>query len=164
MSNKYNYIYNKLYFSVTDGRIYGFTYKEMIAEKMTKVMYRKREIEGLINLYHLMIHADGKISDREIHMGEIMCKYENIDKELFERELELANQMSFDDVYKKCLNALKACDHEFNVKCIAWMSLIANSDGFMSTEEWGIIYKLYAYELHLDLKEILDYQKSLPKH
>jgi len=127
-------------------------------------MIKSNELEGLINLYYLLIHADGKVSEKEIRMGEIMCSYEKIDKEIFKHKIETAHQLKKGDVYKMCVKALKNCEHEFNVKCIAWMSLIANSDGFMSSEEWGLIYKLYAYELQIDLKEILIYQKSLPKN
>ena len=132
--------------------------------EMTQLAIRSNELEGLVNLYFLLIHADGKVSDRELKMGDVMCNYEKIDKEVFDQKIRIAQNMSKNDVYKKCVKALRNCEHEFNVKCIAWMSLIANSDGFMSSEEWGLIYKLYAYELHIDLKEILTYQKSLPKN
>ncbi len=131
---------------------------------MEKLLHKAKELEGLVNLYYLLIQADGKISDKEIKMGEIMCDYEKIDRDLFKDMVQKADSFSKQDLYKKCVAALKECDYEHNIKCVAWMSLIANSDGFMSSEEWGLIFKLYSYELHLNLKEIMAFQKTLPKN
>ncbi len=130
---------------------------------MERLLHTTTELEGLVNLYYLLIMADGKISDKEVRMGELMCEYEKIDRGIFNELLEKAAAMGNDDLYRKCVVALKQCAYEYNIKCLAWMSLIANSDGFMSSEEWGLIFKLYSYELHLDLKEIMTFQKSLPR-
>ena len=131
---------------------------------MERLLHTTKELEGLVNLYYLLIAADGKISDKEIKMGDVMCEYEKIDKDLFQEMIHDANHQSKDDLYNKCVTALRQCEYEYNIKCVAWMSLIANSDGFMSSEEWSLIFKLYSQELHLDLKEIMTFQKTLPKY
>ena len=66
-------------------------------------------------------------------------------------------------IIAECIASLKKCDYQLKVKCIAWMSLIANSDGFMAPEEWKLIYYIYNTELKLDLKDILETQKQLPR-
>ena len=93
-----------------------------------------------------------------------MCKYEMIDKDEFDRVLVESKKENKDDIYKRCVTILKNCDHKFNIKCIAWMSIIANSDGFMSSEEWRLLYNVYANELFLDLRDILEFQKNLPRN
>ena len=59
--------------------------------------------------------------------------------------------------------SLKKCNHESKVRSIAWMSLIANSDGFMDPQEWKLIYYIYNTELKLKLSEIMEMQKQLPR-
>lgn len=122
------------------------------------------EHEGLIALYYLLIQADGKISDKELEMGEIMCRHEKIDSETFQIQIKNNDKVATDELYAKCVQSLKLCDEDFKLKTIAWMSLIANSDGFMSPDEWKLIYKIYCKELNLRLDDILAYQKSLPRN
>jgi len=47
------------------------------------------------------------------------------------------------------------------IRTIAWLCLIANSDGFMANEEWQFIYKTYFHELKLSREKILEEQKIL---
>ena len=131
---------------------------------MNQILNSQQQRDGLITLYYLLIHADGKVSDREIQMGEIMRKHEEIDEIDFKFYLDQASKETKALLLDRCINALQKCSHEFRVKCVAWMSLIANSDGFMDPDEWKMIYNIYANELHLDLEEILSYQKNLPRN
>lgn len=131
---------------------------------MQALRMKTTEYEGLIALYYLLIQADGKISDKELKMGEVMCKHEKIDEETFNIQIKNHDKVGADELYSKCVNSLKSCDEEFKIKTVAWMSLIANSDGFMSPDEWKLIYKVYCKELNLRLDDILAYQKSLPRN
>lgn len=131
---------------------------------MSQLAQETKQLNGLLALYYLMIHADGNVSEKELKMGEVMCRHEMIDIEEFNRVLDDNRKENKDNLYKKCITELKNCDHSFNVKCVAWMSIIANSDGFMSAEEWSLLYKVYANELYLDLKDILEFQKNLPRN
>ena len=46
---------------------------------MTVTESKSHYLEGLVSLYHLLITADGHVDDKEVKMGEIMKKSENID-------------------------------------------------------------------------------------
>lgn len=118
---------------------------------------------GLVALYHLLINADGHVDDKEIRMGELMKKHENIDDWEFNYHLNRIAEQGKEKIISDCINSLKKCDHEWRIKCIAWMSLIANSDGFMAPEEWKLIYYIYNTELKLNLSDILEMQKQLPR-
>lgn len=130
---------------------------------MTLTENKTHHYGGLVALYHLLINADGHIDEKELKMGELMKKHESIDDWEFKRLLSRMSDMSKEDIVAECINSLNKCDHDWQIRCIAWMSLIANSDGFMAPEEWKLIYRIYNTELKLDLSEILAMQKQLPR-
>ena len=118
---------------------------------------------GLVALYHLLINADGHVDEKELKMGEVMKKHEEIDDWEFNYHLNRVAELDKDTIISDCVISLNKCDYEWKVKCIAWMSLIANSDGFMAPEEWKLIYHIYNTELKLNLSDILEMQKQLPR-
>ncbi|NJN25914.1 MAG: hypothetical protein HC819_08080 [Cyclobacteriaceae bacterium] len=130
---------------------------------MTITDSRTNYFGGLVMLYHLLINADGHIDEKELSMGRLMKQHENIDDWEFEYHLKRISDLSKQQIINDCIASLKKCDEKLKLKCIAWMSLIANSDGFMAPEEWKLIYYIYNTELKLNLKDILETQKMLPR-
>lgn len=141
--------------------------QEMIAQNTIKAMTvednKSNYVEGLVSLYHLLINADGHVDEKEVKMGELMKKHEGIDDQDFKAHLERIAAMEKDDIIEDCISSLTKCDYDLKVKCIAWMSMIANSDGFMAPEEWQLIYHIYNTKLNLDLSDILEMHKQLPR-
>ncbi|MEO1049365.1 MAG: TerB family tellurite resistance protein [Bacteroidota bacterium] len=130
---------------------------------MSKLTSNLHYYRGLVSLYYLLIKADGEINDKERNMGDIMREHEGLSEEEFNG---MINSVAAEDqakVFKACIADLKACAEEEQVKCIAWMSLIANSDGFMDKAEWNVIYRIYYKELGLQLSDIMNKQKELPR-
>jgi|SRR5579859_1613635 len=115
----------------------------------------------LIKLYHLLVNADGNVNDREIAAGQQMIKAEGITEFDFNRILDSTKKRTTGVVYSECLEELKNMSHEDQLRCIAWLCVIANADGFMDKSEWHFIYKLYHTELALQLDEIMKKQKKL---
>jgi uncharacterized tellurite resistance protein B-like protein len=113
------------------------------------------------SLYYLLIYADGNVNEREITLGKKMMKAEGLDEAAFERQLESLKAKDSAILLKECIEALKKLDVKLQIRCIAWMCVIANSDGFMDKEEWILIYKIYHTELKLSLDEIMKTQKEL---
>lgn len=120
-------------------------------------------LNGLVALYHLLINADGHIDEKELKMGEVLKEHEKIDDWKFNYHLDRVTKLDKEEVLKECIESLRNCEYEQKIKCIAWMSLIANSDGFMDPEEWKLIYYIYNTELKLELQDILEMQKQLPR-
>lgn len=115
----------------------------------------------LIKLFYLLVHADGKVNEREIAGGKQMIKAEGIPEMEFNNLLESLKKRKQNVLYAECLEELKKLDREKQIRCLAWLSVIANADGFMDKTEWQFIYKIYHNELGLQLDDILKKQKEL---
>lgn len=115
----------------------------------------------IINLYYLLIYADGKVNERELALGKKMVEAEGFDLIKFEEQLEALKQKNLTTLYTESLAALKKLDTKLQIRCIAWLCVIANSDGFMDKEEWILIYKIYHTELKLALDDVMKTQKEL---
>jgi uncharacterized tellurite resistance protein B-like protein len=115
----------------------------------------------LIKLFHLLVNADGSVNEREIAAGKQMIKTEKINESDFNNLLESLKKRNQDVVYAESLEELKKLDHNQQVRCISWLCVIANADGFMDKTEWQFIYNLYYKELGLKLDEIMKLQKEL---
>ena len=130
---------------------------------MTLTENKTNYIIGLVSLYHLLINADGHVDEKEIKMGQLMMKHESINSEEFDKHLNRVSKLKNTEIIEDCIVSLNKCDYEWKVKCMAWMSLIANADGFMAPEEWKLIYTIYNTELRLNLTDILEMHKRLPR-
>lgn len=115
----------------------------------------------LIKLYYLLVYADGVVDQKELAMGRRMCLYEKIDESTFDQEINNLKGMDHDLIYKESLRGLKLLTPGFQIRFIAWLSLIANADGFMDEREWQLIYRLYNKDLCLSLADIMTKQKEL---
>ena len=115
----------------------------------------------IIQLYYLLIYTDGQVNQGEITLGKKMINAEGITEQEFDRQLESLKGRELASIYNECLASLKKLKQEQQIRCIAWLCVLANSDGFMDKSEWQFIYKIYHKELHLPLDDIMDVQKEL---
>ncbi len=129
---------------------------------MITLRKNKNYLSGMAGLYYLLIHADGDVNEKEISSGQMMRKYEGIEELAFKNLLNTYIDAEKDLLYKQCVSSLKNCTREDQIRIIAWMTRVANSDGFMDPEEWKLIYQVYYRELNLELQDILQTQKTLP--
>lgn len=115
----------------------------------------------LTNLYYLAIYADGKVNEKEVLLGKKMVKTEGMDERTFDSRLEALKSKDRNVIYSESIAALKKLDHKIQIRCIAWLCVIANGDGFMDKEEWTFIYKIYHTDLGLQLNDVMETQKEL---
>lgn len=115
----------------------------------------------LTNLYHLLILADNNVNEKELAFGKQMLKVEGIDESTFKTQLEVLKTKESPAIYSECIIGLKKLDKKKQIRCMGWLSAIANADGFMDKEEWELIYKIYHTELGLPLDEVMKMQKEL---
>lgn len=116
---------------------------------------------ALIKLYYLLVNADSELNEREIAVGNQMIKAEGISENDFQTALDQLKKRAEASVYSESIEDLKKLDHKSRVRCIAWLCVVANADGFMDKREWQFIYKVYHKELNLSLDEIMKVQKEL---
>jgi uncharacterized tellurite resistance protein B-like protein len=117
----------------------------------------------IIRLYYMLIYSDGKVNQGEISLGRKMIQSEGISESEFDAQLNALKKMDGAIIYKECLADLKRLKPDLQIRSIAWMCVLANSDGFMDKAEWQFIYKIYHKELHLPLDDIMEVQKELSK-
>jgi uncharacterized tellurite resistance protein B-like protein len=117
----------------------------------------------LIGLYYIIISVDGNISEKEVVLGKKMTKAEGFEENRFESTILLYQTLDFAKLYKDMLVGLRKLQTEKQIRCISWMCVIANSDGFMDKRKWELIYKIYHTELALSLDEIMKTQGELNK-
>ena len=115
----------------------------------------------LIQLYYILINADGHVNDHEQSTGKNLVKYEGLEEEEFRAQLESLKSKSLPLLLEDCIKSLKKLDRNQQIRMIAWLCVVANGDGFMDRSEWQLIYKIYHKELHLPLEEIFKVQKEL---
>lgn len=115
----------------------------------------------LIKLYFLLISADGEVDQKECEMGQKMISLEGIDEDLFQEMLEDLKQSDHDLLYTESIREMQQLSITTRIRYMAWMTLIANVDGFMDEREWQFIYKLYHKDLGLTLSDIMNKQKEL---
>ena len=115
----------------------------------------------IVKLYYQLIHSDGKVNEQEISLGRKMMEIENISAADFHYYLESLKTKDLPLIYKETLSDLKRLSREQQIRCIAWLCVLANSDGFMDRAEWQFIYRVYHKELDLPLPQIMEIQKEL---
>ena len=117
----------------------------------------------IASLYFLLIHSDGNVAEKEMLRGKQMMKAEGIDEARFNLLIEKLRTRKHEEIYRDCIAALKRLDNKSQIRCIAWLCVVANADGFMDKKEWMLIYKIYQSELNLKLDDIMSTQKDLNK-
>ncbi len=115
----------------------------------------------LTGLYHLLVLADDNVNEKEVAFGKEMLKVEGIDEASFKAQMEELKTKNGATILAECMVGLKKLDKKKQIRCLGWLSAIANSDGFMDKGEWELIYKIYHTELGLPLAEIMKMQKEL---
>jgi uncharacterized tellurite resistance protein B-like protein len=122
-----------------------------------------KHLSVLAKLYYVLIHADTRTSEREMSIGRQMVRHEGFSESGFNKEVAALEGKSPDAIYKEIVTGLKRLDMPLQIRCIAWMCIIANADGFMDKKEWQLIYKLYHKDLGLPLDQIMKAQNELMK-
>lgn len=92
-----------------------------------------------------------------------MVRLEGFSETGFNREVAALAGRTPEAIYKEIVEGLKRLDKALQIRCIAWMCIIANADGFMDKKEWQLIYKLYHKDLGLPLDQIMKAQNELMK-
>lgn len=141
---------------------YGIDFGIWLKEPCVKIIMKRQST--LIKMYFLLVYADHMIDEKELLAGKKMAQYERIDENSLQNEI--ANLKSTDHalLYKEVLQGMKQLCITDQVRFVAWLSIIANADGFMDEREWQLIYRLYSKDLKLSLADIMLKQKELKEH
>ncbi|MCA6430841.1 MAG: TerB family tellurite resistance protein [Cytophagales bacterium] len=128
----------------------------------TKLPIRDDKL-SMVYLYHLVSMADGDVSAKEVQISMALCQIEGIDKKQFESTMESLRAKQPEELVVSTLALLKQCDTSKQINSLAWATVVANCDGFMSNEEFALLYRIYHAELKLDQKAIMARQAEIHK-
>ena len=117
--------------------------------------------EVLTRLYFILICSDGNVNEKEVSYGRKMVEAEGIDEQYFFSQIKILEVNNQHELLPEAIAGIKKLSRQDQIRCIAWLCVIANSDGFMDKAEWQMIYKIYHKELNLPLDEIMKVQKAL---
>jgi uncharacterized tellurite resistance protein B-like protein len=112
-------------------------------------------------LYHMLVCVDNSVNEKELSIGKQMVTIEGFSEREFNQQLEKLKQVDTRFLFSDCVKELRTLERIQQIRCIAWMCLIANADGFMDKAEWQFIYKIYHKELQIPLTEIMKVQNEL---
>lgn len=118
-------------------------------------------IGAVCHLYFLLVNADGKVDEKEERLGREMAEAEGIDLSVFQSTVEALKSQTNDDLLQKCMTHMRRLDERTQIRILAWISNLANADGFMDKKEWALIYQIYNKELNLDLSKIMAEQRKI---
>lgn len=109
----------------------------------------------------MLVYADGTLNEREIALGKVLIATEGIDEAEFNTQMETLKSRDQASLLADSLTALKKLTRKQQIRCVAWLCVVANADGFMDKTEWHFIYNVYHKSLGLPLDEIMVVQKQL---
>jgi len=115
----------------------------------------------LIQLYYLAVHADGEVAESELALGRQILRVENLPEGEIDRQRVEQQNLTQAERVERCSNALRALSRESQIRCMAWMCLIADADWVVNNDEWSVITALYSDTLNLPLSEIVLVQAEL---
>lgn len=73
----------------------------------------------LSKLYHLVVQADGDISESELEVGKKIFKIEGLDQEILAEELRGTAIVDKKLAMLDCIEVLKGMDRSIQIRCIA---------------------------------------------
>lgn len=109
----------------------------------------------------MLVYADGTLNEREIAQGKLLVIMEGIEENEFNSLMETLKSKNQATLLTDSLAALKKLSRKQQIRCVAWLCVVANADGFMDKTEWHFIYNIYHKSLNLPLDEIMAVQKQL---
>lgn len=117
--------------------------------------------EAIMGFVHLVVSADGEVKAKELELINKMLLVEKLSAKNAQDLLLPFKTIDKELVFANSIKGFKKSDKASQIKFIAWLCVIANADGFMDQEEWGVIYRIYHKELGLQTNEVMDKQKEI---
>ncbi len=116
--------------------------------------------EALVIAYYYIINADGIIDPKEVSFGQRMIKQENIRESDYNTKLEELKSLSHEDLKHALKEIMKKLNSVEQVRIIAYMSKVADADGYRDPSEMSSIQDIYS-DLHIHLNDVIRVKESI---
>jgi hypothetical protein len=116
----------------------------------------------LAKIFYLMADIENGIGHEELMVMHKIMKLEDVPESIFKiAELQYTGLKSVNEKTADCIKSLEQLNEDDRIKCLAWMSLIANSDGTLGDEEWSLISDLYVDVFDINVRAVLEVRAEL---
>ena len=116
---------------------------------------------SLLLLSFLLMAADGILEDSEMEAIKKICKYENIQEDIFNNFVDEIKGYSEREVYEMGIEEVSNSDDIEKIKVFAWLHRISEADGDVHVKE--VHFLLYSLKkAGIEFEDVLKYSQNFP--
>lgn len=117
--------------------------------------------KAFAHLYYLMLSADRIADPSELALGNKIIKYEGFEKTEVMEQIDRLSSVSRNQVIEDCISLLRSISRDDQLKCLAYVKMIAMSDGSFDESESNLLHNIGTNELNVMPPEINKLEKQL---
>jgi len=114
-------------------------------------------------LYFLMLSADNVADIKELKLGKKIINIEKLDYHDVMNQMDQLTKVPRNQIFNEAVDLIKGISKKEQVKCLAYIHLIAKIDGSYDEREKELLDQISINELNISLQEISDVEKELNK-
>jgi len=117
--------------------------------------------EAFANLFFLMLSADNVADIKELKLGKKIIIFEKLDYTAVMNRVDDLSRMPKDEIFVQAIDLLKSLSKEAQLKCLAYMRLIAVSDGSYDERERQLLETISKSEISISIQDIVEVEGQL---
>lgn len=127
---------------------------------MSSIKKSELYVSVICLFYYIVTYSDEKASNAELSLKGKIAEIEKFDEIEFEHQLLVYHQHDRTTVFNKCIAHLKDLEYSEQIRILAWMFVVSDSDDDFNEKEWNVIQHVLNI-LDLSLSEILVAERNL---
>jgi uncharacterized tellurite resistance protein B-like protein len=117
--------------------------------------------KAFAHMYYLMLSADRIADPSELALGNKIIKYEGFAKTEVMEQIDQLSSVSRNQAIEDSISLLRSISKDDQLKCLAYVKLIAMSDGSFDESESNLLHNIGTNELNVLPQEIDELEKQL---
>ena len=117
--------------------------------------------KAFAHLYYLMLSADRIADLNELALGNKIIEFEGFDKSGVMQQIDQLSAVSRSQVIDESVVLLKSIPRDDQLKCLAYVKMIAMSDGIFDESESDLLHNIGSNELNILPQEVGEAEKKL---
>ena len=114
-------------------------------------------------LYFLMLSADNVADIKELELGKKIIRIEKLNYKEVMTQMDQLTKVPRNEIFREAVQLLKKISKEDQLKCLAYIRLIAKIDGAYDEREQELLHEIGLNEMKVSMQEISDTEKELDK-
>ena len=117
--------------------------------------------KAFAHIFYLVLAADKVVDLNELSLGSKIMKLEKLDKQAIMREVDMLGSMSKREVFTEAVALLKSISKPEATRYIAYLNMIAESDGSLDKSELTLINEFPVSDFGITEQEVFTTQRKL---